>query len=123
MPHSGVVVLAFGAALALLVFLYHRNKFTSHILPLPPGPEPLPLLGNLFDLPLTREYETYTKWGKLYGDVVHVYALGKHIVVLNSVDAANELLDVRATIYSGRPVIPMLHDPKLYALSRLYYKH
>ena len=36
-------------------------------LPLPPGPKPLPLLGNMLDLPRKYEWETFTKWAHEYG--------------------------------------------------------
>ena len=35
-------------------------------------------------------------------DVVHVDVLGSHIVILNSIKAANDLLDKRSSIYSDR---------------------
>lgn len=63
--------------------------------PLPPGPKPLPIIGNVLDLPRSREFATYHKWSKMYGDVVHAQAFGQHIVILNSVQAA------------------MVHDPLL----------
>jgi len=38
------------------------------------------------------------------GDIVHLEALGQHIVILNSAKAAIDLLERRSSIYSGRPV-------------------
>ena len=35
--------------------------------PLPPGPRPLPLIGNLLDLPLKNEAATYNAWANKYG--------------------------------------------------------
>jgi len=81
--------------------------------PLPPGPKPLPILGNALDMPPAREYITYADWGKKYGDVVHVSALGQHIIVLNSIEAGIELLDQRSAIYSDRPYLPMIEDERL----------
>ncbi|KIJ48775.1 hypothetical protein M422DRAFT_87390, partial [Sphaerobolus stellatus SS14] len=74
---------------------------------LPPGPRSLPVIGNLLDIPLTRDYQTYTKWKKKYGDVIYLTALGRNIVILNSVKSATELLDQRENIYSDRPYLPM----------------
>jgi hypothetical protein len=44
------------------------------------------------------------------GDVIYFNALGKSIVVLNSVEAAVELLDKRSSIYSDRPYFGMFAD-------------
>ncbi|KAH9174717.1 cytochrome P450 [Lactarius sanguifluus] len=93
-------------ALAFLAFstLYSRGKQKK--LPFPPGPKRLPVVGNLFDMPAGSDWITYTRWGKLYGsDVLHVDVVGMHIVVLNSVKAANELLEKRSSVYSDRPAM------------------
>ncbi|KAJ6508848.1 cytochrome P450 [Mycena sanguinolenta] len=77
-------------------------------LPFPPGPPPYALIGNFRDLPTKLPWLTYTKWGIQYGDLVHANALGQHIVVVNSVKTAFELLEKRSHIYSDRPVVPMV---------------
>ncbi|KAL0573231.1 cytochrome p450 [Marasmius crinis-equi] len=70
----------------------------------PPGPPPSgSVTGHLKDMPAKKPWVTYAKWGKEYGDIIHLEALGDHIVILNSFDAANELLERRSRIYSGRP--------------------
>ena len=80
---------------------------------LPPGPKPLPIIGHLLQIPTKREYDTYAQWGREYGDVVRVSAVGRHIIILNSITAAKDLLEQRSTIYSDRPYLPMIHEPKL----------
>jgi cytochrome P450 len=110
---SSIVPVVLAAALALLAVYLHSSYRKA---PLPPGPKPLPLIGNLFDMPRSDEYKTYAKWGQ-YGDVVHVNVLNTHIVVLNSFHAASELLDARSSIYSDRPFVPMLHESTLYVTS------
>ncbi|KIJ27638.1 hypothetical protein M422DRAFT_81041, partial [Sphaerobolus stellatus SS14] len=62
-------------------------------LPLPPEPKSLPFIGNAFDLLSSHEYLKYIDWGNKYGDVVHVTALGKHIIILNSTKACVDLLE------------------------------
>lgn len=42
------------------------------------------------------------------GDVVSVSAFGQRIVILNSLDAAIDLLDKRGAFYSDRPVLTMV---------------
>lgn len=34
---------------------------------LPPGPTPLPILGNILDIPRNNPWRTFAEWGKLYG--------------------------------------------------------
>lgn len=41
------------------------------------------------------------------GDVIYLNALGKDIVVLNSEQAANDLLDKRSANYSDRSYMPV----------------
>ena len=36
-------------------------------LPLPPGPPGLPLVGNIFGIPVTNEYATFRDWSLAYG--------------------------------------------------------
>ncbi|KAG5646918.1 hypothetical protein DXG03_001994 [Asterophora parasitica] len=75
--------------------------------PLPPGPRGLPFIGNALQLPVDHEWFTFAKWGKLYGGVIHVSALGQPLIILNSIKAISDLLEKRSGIYSDRPVLPM----------------
>ncbi|KAJ7624503.1 cytochrome P450 [Roridomyces roridus] len=94
-----VISLGLGGAVALLGIYKIFNKSS---LPLPPGPKGLPFIGNMLQLPADRQWIQFTEWAKQYGDVVHVSALGQHIVILSSIEAIS-LLERRGTIYSDRP--------------------
>ncbi|KAI3444284.1 hypothetical protein Pfo_000949 [Paulownia fortunei] len=66
--------------------LFQRFRFK-----LPPGPRPLPIVGNLYDLKpvLVR---CFTEWSQVYGPIFSVY-LGSHLsVVVNSAELAKEVL-------------------------------
>ncbi|KAJ6508743.1 cytochrome P450 [Mycena sanguinolenta] len=98
-------------ALAILLLRSLQTFFNAlqRRLPSPPGPTPYPLVGNFRELPTKLPWLTYTEWGHKYGsDVVHASALGQHVVVVNSVKAANELFEKRSYIYSDRPVVTMI---------------
>ncbi|KAF8799180.1 cytochrome P450 [Phlegmacium glaucopus] len=97
-------------SLGLIVYIYFaKNKQSS--LPLPPGPKKLPLLGNLLDFPTSHEWLKYAEWAKEFNsNIIHIYAAGKNVIILNSFDAAIDLCDKRSSIYSSRPVSPMLTD-------------
>ncbi|KAI0695235.1 cytochrome P450 [Cytidiella melzeri] len=77
---------------------------------LPPGPKPLPLLGNVFDVPSDAAWKVFQQWGKKYGDLIYLETFGKTMVVINSAAVAFELLDKRSSIYSYRPQFTMANE-------------
>ncbi|KAF8588233.1 cytochrome P450 [Ramaria rubella] len=101
-------VLVVGGVL-LSMCLYYVKVWKSK-LPLPPGPKPLPIIGNVLDLPKEKDWETYGRWAKEYGDIVHVRTFGRSIIILNSYKAVNDLMEKRSSNYSDRPHLTMLLD-------------
>jgi hypothetical protein len=97
-----------GTVAALLVWAFAKRLTARRTLPFPPGPKPLPLLGNLLDLPKEKDWLTYRAWNDRYGDVVSVQVLGQHIVILGSMAAVNDLFDKRSAVYSSRPMQPII---------------
>ncbi|KAJ4475102.1 cytochrome P450 [Lentinula lateritia] len=97
--------------LSLLVYYYSQSK-SSRRCPLPPGPEKLPIVENLFHIPnggfIWLEYAQMCR--KYESDIIHLGALGNSIVVLNSIKAVNDLLDIKSSIYSSRPRTVMLGE-------------
>ncbi len=61
---SNVVAILFGVAILLLK--HFRSSSRRHTA-LPPGPTPLPIIGNLFDIPTERPWETYATWSRRWG--------------------------------------------------------
>ncbi|KAH9038268.1 cytochrome P450 [Lactarius hengduanensis] len=100
-----VAVVGF-SGLALLV-----TRASKRRLPYPPGPTSFPVVGNLFSMPSREEWVTYRKWSEELGsDIIHANVMGSHIVILNSIKAANELLDKRSSIYSDRPPLVAIRE-------------
>ncbi|RDX44589.1 CyP450 monooxygenase [Lentinus brumalis] len=71
-------------------------------LPLPPGPKPLPIIGNALDVPTEQMGQRLKELTEKYGDVVYLDALGQPMIILGSHEAASELLDKRSANYSDR---------------------
>lgn len=97
-------LLAAAVAFTLVVTLIARHTGRRHALPLPPGPPSEPLLGHLRVIPADHPEYAYTHWGKQYdSDILHLSVLGRSIIVLNSVQAARDLMDKRGANFADRP--------------------
>ncbi|KAF9001516.1 cytochrome P450 [Cyathus striatus] len=91
------------------VYLYLRSR-GRHI-PLPPGPRKLPLIGNVLDIPSDFPSKGYDDMCKKYNsDIIHLNAFGTDIVVVNTYETAQELLEKRSAIYSSRPRAIMFNE-------------
>ncbi|KAG2754014.1 cytochrome P450 [Suillus brevipes Sb2] len=96
----------YGAILFVpLVLAWRSASKNSNLLPLPPGPRLLPFVGNALDIDVSRPWLTYTHWKEKHGDIVYSRVLGQHIIIINSIEVARELLDRRSAIYSDRPFV------------------
>lgn len=56
------------AVLILVALLLARRSFNK-ALPYPPGPKPLPFLGNVLDIPRDSPWLTFSQWAKEYGEI------------------------------------------------------
>jgi hypothetical protein len=93
----------FIAIAGLLIGIYIATRRKSTSLPLPPGPKPLPIIGNVHQAPKSHGWNTYREWSKQYGPIVHLNMLGQHVIILSTSEVAHELLAKRGTIFSDRP--------------------
>ncbi|KAF9816991.1 hypothetical protein IEO21_03756 [Rhodonia placenta] len=96
-------------ALCLAFILVYLSIFERHDR-LPPGPKPLPFLGNILQLPAKYKERTFVKWGNIYGDIVYAHFLRTPIIIINAHCVAQDILDKKSSIYSDRPNVAVLSD-------------
>ncbi|KAF9525039.1 cytochrome P450 [Crepidotus variabilis] len=106
-PLSMNACMAIFLAIAIVCIL---NKTSHKKPPYPPGPKPAPLIGNVRQLPGHNLEDKFMEWGSEHGDVLHLQIFSSHMIVLNSLQAAKDLLEQRSSIYSDRPRFVLLSE-------------
>src|ERR1700761_8505789 len=104
------LLLGLTAVLTIAVLAYRTFISTTqskHTHPLPPGPKPKFLLGNIADLPPAGSKE-WLHWLKLkdqYGPISSLTVLGQTMVIISDYKLAVELMEKRSTNASSRPTM------------------
>lgn len=126
--NDGWALAVIGGTLIVLVGgLYLSQAGSRKHPPFPPGPKGSPIIGNLRQVPAERAEIQFAKWAKEYSelifdpkslyeasnanpesDIIYLNLLGQHVIVLNSLQSAVDLLDKRGAIYNDRPVYAFL---------------
>ncbi|XP_026267374.2 cytochrome P450 2F5 [Urocitellus parryii] len=106
MDSMSTAVLLLLLALVCL-FLTHSSRGKGK---LPPGPRPLPLLGNLLQLRSQDLLTSLTKLSKKYGSVYTVYLGPRRVVVLSGYEAVKEALVDQGEEFSGRGEYPVFFN-------------
>ncbi|PSN72189.1 cytochrome P450 [Corynespora cassiicola Philippines] len=70
---------------------------------MPPGPTPLPFVGNKLQLPKSQPWIQFQKWSKVYGPIFTIWIGRKPTVVISDPVIAVDLMEKRSTKYSSRP--------------------
>ncbi|KAG2053777.1 cytochrome P450 [Suillus hirtellus] len=95
--------LALIALVSFVVVQSLQKKRDTKKHPLPPGPPPLPFVGNVIGIDPDHPWLAYSRWGTEYGEIVYSRLFSQDIVIINSERVAHDLLDRRSHNYSTRP--------------------
>nr|XP_057905486.1 cytochrome P450 2K1-like isoform X2 [Doryrhamphus excisus] len=76
----------------------------------PPGPRPLPLLGNLLQLDLKRLHLSLCELAEEYGSVFTIYLGGVKIVILAGYKTVKEALVTHADAFGERHIVPIFEE-------------
>ncbi|KAM4598250.1 cytochrome P450 2K1-like [Polymixia lowei] len=76
----------------------------------PPGPRPLPLLGNMLQLDLHKPHDTLCELSKKYGSVFTVHFGPKKVVVLAGYKTVKQALVNHAEEFGDRNISPIFND-------------
>jgi hypothetical protein len=87
------------------IYIAKTTLFRKRRAPLPPGPKPKPIIGNLSDLPPTgvQEWKHWLKHKDLYGPISSVTVFGLTMIIINDAQVATDVLEKRSSLNSSRP--------------------
>ncbi|XP_041646823.1 cytochrome P450 2J4-like [Cheilinus undulatus] len=73
----------------------------------PPGPRPLPFIGDLLRIEPRRMHLQFTEFAEKYGNIFSIRFFGGKVVVINGYELVREALVQRGEDYTDRPNVPI----------------
>ncbi|XP_051002908.1 cytochrome P450 2C26-like [Acomys russatus] len=99
-----VTFLVFGFSCLILLSLWRQKSGRGK---LPPGPTPLPIIGNFLQIDVKDISQSLTNFSKVYGPVFTLYLGLKPAVVLHGYEAVKEALIDHAEEFAERGSFPV----------------
>ena len=90
----------------ITLVIYTVIVYVEHLIQLknyPPGPFPVPVIGNLHQIDGLHPQESLQKFGKIYGDVFSISFGRSRVVVVNTIEPIKEALVKKSEDFAGRP--------------------
>ncbi|PIO29877.1 hypothetical protein AB205_0073100, partial [Aquarana catesbeiana] len=93
--------------LSVVVILFFANVFSNQKRHkhknLPPGPKPLPIVGNMHMIDMKQPYKTFMELSKEYGTVLTIHFGMAKVIVLCGYDTVKDALLNHGEEFSNRP--------------------
>ncbi|XP_030054603.1 cytochrome P450 2K1 isoform X1 [Microcaecilia unicolor] len=111
MCFSVLTILFLVGVITLICYISGVNVWKRNIQQnFPPGPRPLPLIGNLHIMNLKRPHKTLCKLSEKYGSVFSIQMGMKKMVILTGYETVKEALVSHADVFEERAIIPVFED-------------
>ncbi|XP_073399235.1 cytochrome P450 2K1-like [Dendrobates tinctorius] len=91
----------------IALFIYWINGIKKSTAKMPPGPMPLPVIGNLNLVDLNRPHESLMKLSEKYGEIFTLHFGPKKMVILAGYRIVKEALVTRAEDFGERAIAPI----------------
>ncbi|KAG9464869.1 hypothetical protein GDO78_019256 [Eleutherodactylus coqui] len=109
LPLDPVTVLLSIVICILLAAILYKQKENVHP-NYPPGPKPLPIIGNILNLNVQKPHLSFQELAKKYGPVFSIKLGTEKMVVLCGYDTVKEALVNHAEEFLDRPMLPAFKD-------------
>ncbi|KAM9316379.1 uncharacterized protein PAF06_007389 [Gastrophryne carolinensis] len=101
-----VTVLVSVVVILFFATMYNNQKQDKYK-NFPPGPKPLPIIGNVLKLNMNKPHKTFIELSKTYGSILSVQIGMEKMVVLCGYDTIKDALINHAEEFSDRPETPL----------------
>ncbi|XP_073504149.1 cytochrome P450 2K1-like isoform X2 [Phyllobates terribilis] len=91
----------------IALFIYWINGIKKSTAKMPPGPIPLPVIGNLHLVDLERPHESLMQLSEKYGEIFTLQFGPKKMVILSGYKIIKEALVTRAEDFGERAIAPI----------------
>uniref|UniRef100_A0A8C5M525 Uncharacterized protein n=1 Tax=Leptobrachium leishanense TaxID=445787 RepID=A0A8C5M525_9ANUR len=102
------ILLSIIVILFLINVFYDRNGQSNKNFP--PGPRPLPIIGNFHILDKRRPFKTFQELTEKYGSIFSFQMGLMKVVVLCGYDTVKDALVNHAEEFADRPYVPLFQD-------------